>query len=62
MDLHVIAPGQPADLVARVVDGHLVIVPPAGPASTPSIQPLPRLGEPALRQCSGQNQTSAESK
>jgi hypothetical protein len=48
MDLHVIAPGQPADLVARVVDGQLVIVPPAGPVSTPPIQPLPRPGEPAL--------------
>lgn len=29
MDLHVIVPGYAPDLVARVVDGQLVIVPPA---------------------------------
>lgn len=36
MDLHVTAPGQPADLVARVVDGQLVIVPPAPPVPEPA--------------------------
>jgi hypothetical protein len=28
MELHVIVPGRAAELVARIVDGRLVIVPP----------------------------------
>lgn len=60
-DYHVITP-EAAELVMQVIDGQVVIVPPVGPVPTPPIQPLPRLGEPALLQCSGQNQTSAESK
>ncbi|WP_371763392.1 hypothetical protein [Massilia sp.] len=38
MDLHVIVPGCAPDLVARVVDGQLVIVPPA-PEDQPKDDP-----------------------
>jgi hypothetical protein len=37
MELHVLVPGRPAELVARILDGRLEIVPPAAPA--PAVQP-----------------------
>nr|WP_176936298.1 hypothetical protein [Massilia sp. PDC64] len=36
MDLHVIEPGREPDLVARVVDGQLIIVPPTALAPAPA--------------------------
>jgi len=35
MEFRFLLPGRPADLVARVVDGQLVIVPPAKPVPAP---------------------------
>jgi hypothetical protein len=37
MELHIIVPGRPAELVARVLDGRLEIVPPA-PVPVPAAQ------------------------
>lgn len=39
MELHVCIPGRPADLVARILNGCLEIVPPAKPAPAPVAQP-----------------------
>lgn len=36
MDLHVIIPGRAPELVARVVDGKLAIVPPKNAPQTPN--------------------------
>jgi hypothetical protein len=36
MELHVIIPGRPAELVARIVGGQLVIVPPEPAPKTPA--------------------------
>ena len=40
MEFHIIAPGREPDLVARKVDGQLVIVPPA-PQPQPAVAPVP---------------------
>ena len=47
MELHVLVPGRPAQLVARVIDGRLDIVPPAAPAPVPAVQPGADLPAPA---------------
>lgn len=39
MELHIILPGRPAELVARILDGRLEIVPPVpGTPAQPRIQ------------------------
>jgi hypothetical protein len=45
IELHVLIPGRPAELVARVLDGRLNIVPPATPV--PVAQPCTDLPPPA---------------
>jgi hypothetical protein len=44
MELHVIIPGRAPDLVARVVDGRAVIVPPVRPLPAPPIPAAPLAG------------------
>lgn len=39
-DYHVITP-EAAELVMQVVDGQIVIVPPATPGPTPAVAPVP---------------------
>jgi hypothetical protein len=48
MELHVIVPGRPAELVARVHNGRLEIVPPAVPAPVPVPAAQPGVDSPAV--------------
>lgn len=44
MEFNILTPGRTPDLVARVVDGHLVIIPPAKPVPAPPIPAAPQAG------------------
>lgn len=44
MEFHVLTPGRAPDLVARVVDGRLTVVPPAKPVPAPPIPAAPLAG------------------
>lgn len=44
MEFHILTPGRVPDLVARVVDGQLIVVPPAKPVPTPPIPAAPHAG------------------
>lgn len=44
MEFHILAPGRAPDLVARVVDGQLIVVPPAKPVPAPPIAAAPLAG------------------